>query len=91
VLDLIRLAEDRWLARAFAVCRDGTTAVLEKVLQCRDVPHVEAVVDARDDHTLLVLRERHDPARVLAARAIERAPLRLVWDAARPSGPRVPA
>jgi hypothetical protein len=101
VLDLIRLAEDRWLARAVATRRDGTTAVLEEVFVCRGVPHVEAVIDLRDDRAYLVLRERHDPDHVLARQSVEpeRTPLRVVWDATRhaagvrptPTGPPVPA
>jgi hypothetical protein len=83
VLDLIRLAEDRWLVRAAAARRDGTTVALEEILVCDGMPNVEAVIDLRGDETFLVLRERHDPERVLIERALdaETPPLRVVWDA----------
>jgi hypothetical protein len=105
VLDLIRLADDRWLVRAAATRRDGTVVSFEEVLVCEGVPDVELVVDLRGEHAYLVLRERHDPDHVLVERAIDNDPapaLRVVWDAsqwdaarARPvnpaPGPIVPA
>jgi hypothetical protein len=83
VLDLIRLAADRWLVRAAAARRDGTTVALEEILVCDGVPNIEAVIDLRDDQSFLVLRERHDPDHVIAQRSIEAEPepLRVVWDA----------
>jgi hypothetical protein len=83
VLDLIRLADDRWLVRAAAAREDGTPIALEEILVCEGMPNVEAVIDLRGDHRYLVLRERHDHEHVLAERAIEAvpAPLRVVWDA----------
>jgi hypothetical protein len=83
VLDLIRLAADRWLVRAAAARRDGTTVALEEILVCDGVPNIEAVIDLRGDQSFLVLRERHDPDHVLAERSIEAEPepLRVVWDA----------
>jgi hypothetical protein len=83
VLDLIRLAEDRWLVRAAATRRDGTTVSLEEVLVCRGMPNIESAIDLRGDETFLVLRERHDTEHVLLERALdaETRPLRVVWDA----------
>jgi hypothetical protein len=83
VLDLVRLADDRWLVRAAAARRDGSTVAIEEVLVCTGVPNVEVVIDLRGDESFLVLRERHDPAHVLVERSIEpaTAPLRVVWDA----------
>jgi hypothetical protein len=83
VLDLIRLAEDRWLARAATARPDGTPVSIEEVLVCEGMPNVEVVIDVRGDHSFLVLRERHDPEHVLVERPIspETPPLRVVWDA----------
>jgi hypothetical protein len=80
VLDLIRLAEDRWLARAATTRPDGTPVSIEEVLVCEGMPNVEVVIDVRGDHTFLVLRERQDPEHVLVERAISPAtpPLRVV-------------
>ena len=70
MLDLIRLGEGRWLARA--VTRfDGTTIVLEEILECDGVPHVEAVIDLDAVPAQLVLRHRDAPAIVLAACQLE--------------------
>jgi hypothetical protein len=83
VLDLIRLADDRWLVRAAVARRDGSTIAIEEILVCKGVPNVEAVIDVRADEAYLVLRERQDHDHVLVERALapETAPLRVVWDA----------
>ena len=84
MLDLIRLPDDRWLARAATARQDGTPIALEEILVCKGMPNIEAVIDRRDGHAYLVLRERRDPDHVLAERAVEpvaTAPLRVVWDA----------
>jgi len=83
VLDLIRLAEDRWLVRAATTRADGTPVSIEEVLVCEGMPNVEVVIDVRGDYSFLVLRERHNHEHVLVERAIspEVAPLRVVWDA----------
>ncbi len=83
MLDLIRLANDRWLVRAAAARRDGTTIAIEEILVCEGMPNIEAVIDLRGDESFLVLRERHEPSHVLVERSIEpaTAPLRVVWDA----------
>ena len=69
-LDLIRLGEGRWLARA--VTRfDGTMIVLEEVLECDGLPHVEAVIDVEVEPARLIIRHRDAPSIVLAERQLE--------------------
>jgi hypothetical protein len=104
VLDLVRLAEDRWLARVVVRRRDGSSVILEEILVCRGLPNVEAVIDVREGRSCVVLRARDAPDRVLGARPLdaEPAPLKLIHAAAvpperpaparpRPTGPPVPA
>lgn len=71
MLDLVRLAEDRWLARAVATRRDGVAVLLEEVLTSREIPKVEAAVTSHDDAAWLVLRDRDDPATVFAEVSLE--------------------
>jgi hypothetical protein len=80
VLDLVRLAEDRWLARVVVRRRDGSSVVLEEFLVCRGLPNVEAVIDVRDGQNCVVLRERDAPERVLGARPLDPdpTPLKLI-------------
>ncbi|HEX7095568.1 MAG TPA: hypothetical protein VF183_06780 [Acidimicrobiales bacterium] len=77
VLDLVRLTEDRWLARAAATRRDGTTVLLEEVLTSRGLPRIEAVTTVRDDGMWLELRDRDDPSSVLARASLEVPRVRL--------------
>ena len=70
MLDLIRLGERRWLARA--VTRfEGEPVVLEEILECDWVPRVEAVVDVSTVPAQFVIRDRDEPAIVLAVRQLE--------------------
>lgn len=104
MLDIVRLAEDRWLARAVTTRRDGVTVVLEEVLVSRDMPKVEAATILRDDRAWLVLRDRDDPDAVIAETSLEvpHVRLRLVRAPSQstpatpppsptPTGPPVPA
>ena len=89
MLDLIRLAEDRWLARAVATRRDGVTVLLEEVLTSRDMPKVEAAMVWRDEARWVVLRDRDDPSVVFAETSLEvpYVRLRLVRSDDTASGP----
>jgi hypothetical protein len=70
VLDLIRLGEGRWLARAVTHF-DGEMVVLEEVLESDGLPRVEAVLDLDAEPAMLVIRHRDAPSHVLATRQLE--------------------
>ena len=70
MLDLIRLGEGRWLARA-ATRFDGEAVVLEEILQCDTLPRVEAVIDLDAGPATLVIRHRDEPSIVFASRQLE--------------------
>jgi hypothetical protein len=70
VLDLMRVGEERWLARAVTQF-DGATVVLETFLECEHLPRVEAAIDLTSIPARLVIRHRDEPSIVFASRQLE--------------------